>query len=161
MLLFLAACAVELNVSPLSAANQCLDEGAIRSAFKKDRDEFGWKYDAPLLYYVMNLNSQNYLRVFNSDGIRITKTQNSDGKCHHKVTFAGTLIGSCKLTKSDLDKELAKRYKMSLHKTAQGKEIQLQDITPDKVVLSEAQQSDDPGLCSYNLSVVDLPFTEL
>ncbi|MBP7729167.1 MAG: hypothetical protein KA112_00945 [Alphaproteobacteria bacterium] len=157
----LVICAVGSNMGPLSAANQCLDADSIRSAFKTAKDEFGWKYVAPLLHFSMKINSQNYLRVLNPDGISVATTQNADGKCHHALTFSGLLIGNCNLTKSDLYEALAKLYKAGIHKTEQGKSIQLQNLSPDMVILSEAQKSDDPGLCSYNLSVMGTPHEEL
>ncbi|MBY0272680.1 MAG: hypothetical protein K2X02_04615 [Alphaproteobacteria bacterium] len=157
---FLSICAVGINIGPLSATNQCLDADSIRSAFKTDNSEFGWKYAAPILSYSMEINSENYVRVINPDGISVKTTQSADGKCHHEATFHGLLIGSCHLNKSDLYKALAKKYNSTTLKTSQGKILQ-QNITPDMVILSEARKSDDPGLCSYNLSIVGVPHDEL
>lgn len=157
----LSICAVGINIGPLSAANQCLDADSIRSAFKTDNEEFGWKYAAPLLYYSMRINSQNYVRVINPDKISGIATQSADGKCHHKFNFHGLLIGSCNLNKHELYKVLAKKYDGTTIKTSQGRLIQMENLSPDKVILSEAQKSDDPELCTYNMSIVDASHEEL
>lgn len=154
-------CAIVTNIGPLSATNQCLDADSIRSAFKTDNDEFGWKYAAPLLYYSMKMNSQNYVRVINSDKISGTATQSADGKCHHKFNFHGLLIGSCNLKKSELYKALAKKYDGTIIKTSQGKLIQMEKLSPDMVILSKARKSDEPELCSYHMSIVDASHEEL
>lgn len=156
----LSICAVGINIAPLSAANQCLDADSIRSTLKTDNKEFGWKYAAPLLYYSMKVDSENYVRVLNPDGISVKTTQSADGKCHHEATFPGLLIGSCKLTQPDLAKALAKKFDATTLKTSQGRLIQ-QKLSPDMVILSEARKSDDPGLCTYNLSIVGVAHEEL
>jgi hypothetical protein len=154
-------CAVGINIGPLSAANQCLDADSIRSAFKTEHEELGWKYAAPLLYYSMKINSENYVRVINPDEISGTTTQSADGTCHHKFNFPGLLIGSCNLNKSELDKVLAKKYDGAIIKTSQGRLVQMENLSPDMVILSEARKSDDPKLCSYNMSIVDASHEEL
>ncbi|MBX9621756.1 MAG: hypothetical protein K2X28_07020 [Alphaproteobacteria bacterium] len=154
-------CAMVINIGPLSAANQCLDADSIRSAFKTDNEEFGWKYADPLLYYSMRINSQNYVRVINPDRISGIAIQSADGKCHHKFNFPGLLIGNCSLNKSDLYKVLTKKYDGTTIKTSQGRLIRMENLSPDMVILSEAQKSDDPELCSYNMSIVDASHEEL
>lgn len=157
----LSICAVGINIGPLSAANKCLDADSIRSAGKVNKNEHGWKYAAPLMYYIISIHSQNYLRIVNPDGLKITTTQSADGKCHHELSSHGLLIGSCNLNKSELDKALVKKYSSATFTTPQGGRYQAQNFSPDMVILSEAQKSDDPGLCSYNLSVVGVPYKEL
>ena len=157
----LSICVVGVNTGPLSAANQCLDADSIRSAFKTDNNEFGWKYAAPLLYYSMEIDSENYVRVINPDKISGAATQSADGKCHHKFNFHGLLIGSCNLNKSELYKVLVKKYDGTIIKTSQGNLIQMENLSPEMVILSEAQKSDDPELCTYNMSIVDASHEEL
>jgi hypothetical protein len=150
----LSICAVGINTGPLSAANQCLDADSVRSGFKANNDKLAWKYGAPLLSYSIKIHSENYVRVFNPDGISVTTTQSADGKCHHEVTFSGLLIGSCNLTQPDLAKALAMKHDKAIIETPQGRRIQMQNLSPDRVILSEPQKSEAPGLCSYNMSVV-------
>ena len=157
----LSICAVGVNMGPLSATHQCLDADAIRSAGKVNREKLGWQYAAPHEYYIMSINSQNYLRILNPDGIKVTTTQSADGKCHHKLNIHGLLIGSCNLNKSDIYNALAKKYNGIIFKTSEGKRLQTQTISPDMVILSEAQKSDDPGLCSYNMSIMGVTHEEL
>ncbi|MBX9787177.1 MAG: hypothetical protein K2Y08_07555 [Alphaproteobacteria bacterium] len=157
----LLICAMGINTGPLSADNQCLDADSIRSAFKTDDEKFGWKYAAPLLYYSMKINSENYVRVINPDKISGTTTQSADGKCHHKYNFHGLLIGGCNLNKHELYKVLANKYDGTVIKTSQGKLIKMENLSPEMVILSEPQKSGEPELCSYNMSIVDASHEEL
>ena len=62
------------------------------------------------MYYSINIHSQNYVRIVNLDGLKVTTTQSADGKCYHELSSYGLLIGSCNLNKSELDKAMAKKY---------------------------------------------------